>query len=87
VHVIELRVRGVGSHLFTVCLEAQSELHPKEVARELSGVLEQGEWVSVVSRCDILPPENVLVSAAMYALRAYTSGSMISRGVEIELLL
>jgi len=85
--VIELQVRGVRGHLFTVCLEAQSELHPKEVARELNEVLEQGEWVSVVSRCDMLPPENVLVSTAMYALRAYASGSMISRGVEIELLL
>ena len=85
--MIELQVRGVKGHLFTRCLETPSELLPREVARELSEVLEQGEWVSVVSRCDTLPPESVLVSAAMYALRAYTSGRMISRGVEIELLL
>jgi Uncharacterized conserved protein len=85
--VIELQVKGVKGYLFVKCLEAHSELLPKEVARELSRILEPEEWVSVVSRCDVLPPESVLASAAMYALRAYTSGRMISRGVEVELLL
>uniref|UniRef100_A0A7C1NYH5 Uncharacterized protein n=1 Tax=Thermofilum pendens TaxID=2269 RepID=A0A7C1NYH5_THEPE len=85
--MIELQVRGVKGYLFVKCLEALSDLHPKEIALELSKLLEPGEWVSVVSRCGMLPPESVLVSAAMYALRAYASGKMISRGLEIELLL
>ena len=81
------KVQGREYSLFTLCAEAPSGVAPRELAARLREVLADNEWVIVVSECDLVPPEEVLLSPAMYAVRAMLSGSMISRWLEIEILL
>ncbi len=81
------RVRGTAWSLLTLCAEAPAEVTPRDLAARLKDALAGNEWVSVVSECDLVPPEDVLLSPAMYAVRALLTGSMISEWLEIEVLL
>lgn len=83
----QCKVKGVRCSLFTACLRSPVELSPKELAQQLRNILGNDEWVVVLSSCELVPSEDVLLSPCMYAIRAYLSRTMISEWLEIEVLL
>lgn len=80
-------VEGARCALFTLCLEAPEEYSPKDLSDKLKSILGDEEWITVISSCDLVPPEDVLLSPCMYAVKAYRTHSMISKWLEIEILL
>ncbi|MEM3982773.1 MAG: hypothetical protein QXM71_08655 [Thermofilum sp.] len=83
----QFRVKGVKCSLFTLCLSSPVEVAPRELAQQLRSILDRDEWVVVLSSCELVPPEDVLLSPCMYAVRAYLARTMISEWLEIEVLL